>query len=89
MTPDFTKPLARLADVGFEFVIVGGFAAVTHGSSLVTRGVDVCAVLTHENVETLRRALADWNPRHRMAPKRLSFLHFPAPGEPLNNLSPD
>lgn len=86
MTPDFSRLLARLADAGFEFVIVGGFAAVTHGSSLVTRDIDVCAVLTDKNVETLRRALADWNPRHRMTPKRLSFLQFPPAGEQLNNL---
>lgn len=83
---DFNRLLQRLADAGIEFVIVGGFAAVTHGSSYVTRDLDICAVLTPENVEKLRRTLADWHPRHRLTPQRLSFLEHPAPGQPLQNL---
>lgn len=86
MTPDFSRLLAKLVDSGFEFVIVGGYAAVAHGSARVTRDIDVCAVLTAENVETLRKALAEWNPRHRMTPQKLSFLKVPPPGTPLNNL---
>jgi hypothetical protein len=66
--------------------MIGGYAAVTYGSSQVTRDLDVCAVLTSENIELLRKALAEWNPRHRMTPERLSFLKFPKAGEPLNNL---
>ncbi|MDP3073680.1 MAG: nucleotidyltransferase [Opitutaceae bacterium] len=86
MTPDFSQLIIRLADAGFGFVIIGGYAAVTHGSARVTRDLDVCAVLTNENVELLRRTLAEWNPRHRMTPQRLSFLKFPAAGQPINNL---
>ena len=71
---DFRTLPKRLADAGLDFVIVGGFAAVTHGSAYVTRGVDICAVLTPENIERLRSALAAWNPKHRMTPQRLSFL---------------
>ncbi|HEY0968009.1 MAG TPA: nucleotidyltransferase [Opitutaceae bacterium] len=83
---DFSTLLRRLAEAGLDFVIVGGFAAVTHGSSYVTRDVDICAVLTAENVAKLRKALADWNPRHRLTPQRLSFLHHPQPGIPIENL---
>jgi predicted nucleotidyltransferase len=83
---DFSRLLQRLADGGFEFVIVGGFAALTHGSSLITRDLDVCAVLTDENVEKLRSTLADWHPKHRMTPQRLSFLEHPLPGTALQNL---
>lgn len=86
MTPDFSQLIARLTDSGFEFVLIGGYAAVTHGSSQVTRDLDVCAVLTNENLERLRRALAGWNPRHRLTPERLSFLSLPRLGEPVNNL---
>ena len=78
--------LLRLADSDIEFVIVGGFAGVLHGSSLVTRDLDVCAVLTPENVEKLRDLLADLHARHRMTPQRLSFLQVPRPGETVNNL---
>lgn len=86
MTPDFSQLLAKLVDSGFEFVIVGGYAAVTHGASRVTRDIDLCAVLTSDNVETLRQALAPWNLRHRMTPQKLSFLTVPPPGAPLQNL---
>lgn len=86
MTPDFSQLIAKLADAGFEFVIVGGYAAVTHGSAQVTRDLDICAVLSTESVEALRRALADWHPKHRLTANRLSFLEVPKPGEPVNNL---
>ena len=85
MTQDFNRLLHRLADSGLDFVVIGGFAAVTHGSSLVTRDLDICALLADENVEKLRAILADWNPRHRMTPQKLSFLEFPKSG-PLQNL---
>jgi len=83
---DFQGLLERLTDGGLEFVVIGGYAAMTHGSSLVTRDLDVCAVLTPENVEKIRRLLADWKPKHRMTPQRLSFLDHPSPGVPLQNL---
>ncbi len=83
---DFSTLLRRLADAGLDFVIVGGFAAVTYGSSYVTRDVDICALLTAENVGKLREALADWNPKHRMTPQRLSFLAHPPADVPVKNL---
>ena len=83
---DFGTLLKRLAEAGLDFVIVGGFAAVTHGSSYVTRDVDICALLTTEDVAKLRAALADWNPKHRMTPQRLSFLAHPPEGVPVKNL---
>jgi predicted nucleotidyltransferase len=83
--PDFRQLLERLADSGLEFVIVGGYAAVTHGSSLVTRDLDICMALSNEEVEKLRAVLAQWNPKHRMTPQSLSFLEFPQTG-PVQNL---
>jgi len=35
--------IERLSDAGIDFVVVGGFAGVLHGSTLVTRDLDVCA----------------------------------------------
>jgi len=69
-----------------EFVVVGGYAAVLHGSALITNDVDVCAVLSAGNVEKIRAALADLNPIHRITHRKLSFLEHPAPGQPLVNL---
>ena len=66
-------------------MIIGGFAAVTHGSALMTRDLDICIVLTDETVEKLRAILADWHPKHRMTPQKLSFLEFPKTG-PVQNL---
>jgi predicted nucleotidyltransferase len=83
---DFSQLLQRLADVGLEFVIVGGYAATSYGSSYLTRDVDICTVLTEENIAKLRQALRDWNPQHRLTHKRLSFLDFPPLGQSLNNL---
>src|SRR5690606_3366859 len=84
--PDFSQLLGRLSDAGLDFVIVGGFAAISHGSSYLTRDVDICVVLTDENIARLRQALADWNPKHRMTPQKLSFLTYPPAGQPLNNI---
>jgi hypothetical protein len=78
--------LQRLVDSRVDFVVVGGFAGVLHGSALVTRDLDICAVLTPENVKCLRETLKDLNPSHRMTPQRLSFLQIPKPGESVNNL---
>ena len=85
MTQNFDRLLHRLADSGLEFVIIGGFAAVTHGSALMTRDLNICVMLTDETVEKLRSILADWHPKHRMTPERLSFLDFPKTG-PVQNL---
>lgn len=78
--------LQRLTDSGVDFVVVGGFAGVLHGSSLVTRDLDICAVLTPGNVNRLREALKDLNPLHRMTHPRLSFLQIPKQGEVVKNL---
>ena len=72
--------IERLCDAGVDFVIVGGFAGMLHGSSLVTRDLDVCAVLSAENIAKLRAALGDLHPTHRLTPQRLSFLDTPEPG---------
>ncbi len=58
MTLDFSQLTAKFTDSGLEFVMIGGYAAVSHGSSQVTRDLKIYAVLKEENVELLRRALA-------------------------------
>jgi predicted nucleotidyltransferase len=83
---DINRLLQRLCDADIDFVIVGGFAAILHGSSLTTRDLDVCALLTPENVSKLREVLRDLHPVHRLTGQRLSFLENPAPEVKLNNL---
>lgn len=78
--------LVLLAKSEIPFVVVGGFAGVLHGSTLVTRDLDLCTVLTSENIEKLRNVLKDFHPKHRMTPQRLSFLNVPPAGQSLSNL---
>lgn len=81
-----TQLLDRLADSGLDFVVIGGYAAVLHGSSQVTQDLDLCAVLTDAAVDRLRATLADQDPRHRLTAGKLSFLDTPPPGTPVRNL---
>jgi hypothetical protein len=83
---ELNRLLQRLFEADIDFVIVGGFGAMLHGSSLLTRDLDVCAVLTAENIEKLRTTFRDLHPTHRQSPNRLSFLENPDPGVALNNL---
>jgi predicted nucleotidyltransferase len=83
---DINRLLQRLCDADIDFVIVGGFAAILHGSSLLTRDLDVCALLTRENVAKLREVLRDLHPAHRLSEPKLSFLDNPGPDVEVRNL---
>lgn len=78
--------LCLLADSGISFVVVGGYAARMHGTSLLTEDLDVCALLSLENIGRLRELLAPYHPVHRMTPKKLSFLEYPEDISRINNL---
>src|SRR5437763_10977399 len=78
--------LQRLSDAGVEFVVVGGFAAVAHGSSLVTKDVDVCTRFDLPNVTRILTALNGIHPRHRMRPDKLPLADEPARFEGFKNL---
>lgn len=67
-------------------MVIGEFAGVLHGSTLVTRDLDLCTMVTPESIEKLRHALADFNPKHRMSPKRVSFLTIPENPSGWNNI---
>lgn len=78
--------LKILCDADIPFVIVGGFAGMLHGSSLVTRDLDVCSVLTDETIAKLREALRDLHPFHRISSTRTSFMTEPEAGSTWNHL---
>lgn len=78
--------LQKLCEADIDFVIVGGFAAVVHGSSMLTQDLDVCTVLSGSNVDKLRELFHDLHPIHRHTSQKLSFLDNPKPGESLKNL---
>jgi hypothetical protein len=83
---ELNRLLQRLCDADIDFVIVGGFAAMLYGSSMLTRDLNVCALLTDTSVAKLREKFRDLRPIHRMTPQRPSFLDTPDPGVPLKNI---
>jgi predicted nucleotidyltransferase len=60
--------LEVLYDSGFEFIVVGGTAALAHGAVTPTRDVDVAAPMTEENLSKLMDALRPHHPKHATRP---------------------
>jgi hypothetical protein len=58
----------RLVEAQVEFVLIGGFAAVAHGATLVTRDVDICCRFDEGNLRRIQKALADLHAAHRSRP---------------------
>ena len=64
--------LRRLSAEKVEFVLVGGMAAIAHGSATVTEDVDLCIRFDVPTLTGVLRALAGTNPRERMNPLKPS-----------------
>ncbi|NTX05837.1 MULTISPECIES: hypothetical protein [Myxococcus] len=63
--------LTLLLDAQVQFVIIGGVAAVAHGSATFTLDLDIVAPFTEHNFTKLFDALAPYHPRYALAvPKR-------------------
>lgn len=58
----------RLVEAQVEFVVIGGFAAVAHGATLVTRDVDICCRFTEANLRRIQKAIGELHPVHRLRP---------------------
>ena len=84
--PDLKGLLSRLIEHDVDFVVVGGLAAVAHGSPLMTMDVDICCDLSPENVRHIHAALADLHPVHRMHPSRPPFDPATLGSQPIHNL---
>ena len=70
----FTSMLTGLTRKKVKFVVVGGIAAVAHGSSRVTNDLDICYETTDGNVRTLASLLANWQAYPRGVEKGLPFI---------------
>ena len=70
---DFDRLLRVLADSQTEFILVGGIAAVVHGSARATYDIDIVYARTRENVDRLVSALRPLEPYLRGAPPGLPF----------------
>lgn len=68
MTPFDPRPICRiLNEHGVRYVVVGGFAAVLHGSALPTADVDVVPSRDDENLDRLGSALRELDAKLRTA----------------------
>ena len=59
------------ADV--NFVVVGGFAGICHGCTMVTQDVDICCEFSEANLLRLQKAIGNLNPVHRMTPNKVKL----------------
>jgi predicted nucleotidyltransferase len=70
---DFPSLIERLSAERVEFIIIGGVAAIIHGSAHTTVDLDILYRRTPENIERLASALAPIHPYLRGAPEGLPF----------------
>ncbi len=63
----------RLQGAGVEFLVIGGWAAIIHGSARVTLDVDVVYRRNRENLERIVATLTPLEPYLRGAPAGLPF----------------
>lgn len=65
--------LQELVAHEIAFVVIGGVAAVLHGSARVTNDLDICYDPAERNVDRLAALLARWNPYPRGWEAGLAF----------------
>lgn len=87
MEKDLNYLLKALLDNDVEFILIGGFASVIYGSNHVTQDLDICAILSNDEIAKMRNALQDLHPIHRMNLKaKVSFVDRPKPDEKVQNI---
>jgi predicted nucleotidyltransferase len=73
MAVDLAQIIPPLVRAKVDFILIGGMAAILHGSARVTFDVDLVYWRTPENIERLAGALASHGPYLRGAPPNLPF----------------
>jgi hypothetical protein len=71
---NFPRLVQALADAGVEFVIVGGWSAILHGSSYTTQDLDLCFSRSRANIQKLVKTLEQFHPKLRDFPDGLPFV---------------
>jgi len=66
--------LRRLTARGVDFVVIGGIAAVLHGSARTTFDLDVCFATEDANLHALGEVLVELGARLRGAPDDVPFV---------------
>jgi predicted nucleotidyltransferase len=70
---DFEAVFRALVTAEVEFIVIGGVAAILHGTARATYDVDVVYARTRENIRRIVAALKPYAPYLRGAPKGLPF----------------
>ena len=73
MIPNYRAIIDALSEHEVDFVIIGAVALVLHGSSRVTRDLDLCYSRERSQLARLASALKPLRPTLRGAPDRLPF----------------
>jgi hypothetical protein len=71
---NFVTAVQTLVDAEVDFVIIGGWSAILHGSSHTTNDLDLCFSRHAANLKRLAQALAPFHPRLRDLPADLPFV---------------
>jgi hypothetical protein len=82
----FERLISRLAAHRVDFIIVGGFGAYIHGSSLMTQDIDIACRMEPDNLQKLFVAVAELQPVHRLAGGKPPFTRADADRDDWKNL---
>jgi predicted nucleotidyltransferase len=66
--------LRTLGSAGVEFVVIGGIAAIAHGSPRITRDLDIVSATDQANLERLGRALQELGATLRGVTDEIPFV---------------
>jgi predicted nucleotidyltransferase len=66
--------LARLADAGVDFVVIGAIAVIAHGHVRTTRDLDITYATEQSNLDSLGRVLVDLDARLRGVAEVVPFV---------------
>jgi hypothetical protein len=69
----FAALVKLLGEAQVDFVVIGGYAAMLHGSAFLTQDLDICYERSPQNLRRLAAALAPIHPRLRGAPEGIPF----------------
>jgi hypothetical protein len=78
--------LKRLTECKVDYVLIGGMAAVAHGSPVITQDVDVCTSFDEANLVKILAALRPLDPRIRDRPDKMRLPEDIERLEGLKNL---
>ena len=73
MAVDLAQIIPPITTAKIDFILIGGMAAILHGSARVTFDVDLVYSRTAANIERLADALAPYKPYLRETPAGLPF----------------